>query len=109
MFYEQLKKLCEENNKKITPFVKELGISEGSIGNWKKGGTVNSDIIIKIATYFNTTTDYLLLGKEETQLSNAEKRILRLYKKLPPDTKNMVDFALNQVEQQELADNTKIS
>ena len=48
MFYEQLKKLCEENNKKITPFVKELGISEGSIGNWKKGGTVNSDIIIKI-------------------------------------------------------------
>lgn len=59
-FYERLLKICEKNNVKLTPLIKKLGYSTGSLTNWKNGTMPNGDIIIVFANYFNISTDYLL-------------------------------------------------
>lgn len=60
--------MCQENNKKITPVVLELGLSAGSIARWKKGTVPDGNTICKIADYFNVSADYLL---EKTDIKKA--------------------------------------
>ena len=60
MFYDKLIKLCNEKGEKITPLVKRLNISPGSIGNWQTGSIPNGETLIKFANYFNVSLDYLV-------------------------------------------------
>lgn len=60
MFYDVLKKECEKQGVKITPIVLECGGAKGSISNWKKGASPNSDIVLKLAQRLGVSTDYLL-------------------------------------------------
>lgn len=64
MFYDNLKKICEKQNLKITNIVIECGGAPGSINGWKKGSMPNSNIVVALAMRLNVSTDYLLLGKE---------------------------------------------
>ena len=46
---------------------KEVDLGNGIIGKWRKGiQKPSTDAIIKIASYFKVSTDYLLLGAEKT-------------------------------------------
>lgn len=60
MFYEKIKKLADIRNKKVTTILKELNIHTSYTGNWKKGELPNIKCLIKLADYFNVSTDYLL-------------------------------------------------
>lgn len=60
MFYDILKKECEKQGLKMTPLIVTCGGSKGSISNWKKGASPNSDIVVKLAHRLNVSTDYLL-------------------------------------------------
>jgi len=85
MFYTQLKKLCELNNTSPTAITELLGMSRGSISNWKKGTTPNGDIIVRFAEHFNVSTDYFLFGKEnQSNLSTDQQELLDLYSQLDP-------------------------
>lgn len=85
MFYEQLKKLCDINGTSPTAVTEFLGMSRGSMSNWKKGTTPNGDIIVRFAEHFNISTDYFLLGKEiSNKLSNDQQELLDLYSQLDP-------------------------
>ncbi len=64
MFYDNLKRICEKQNLKITNIVIECGGAPGSINGWKKGSMPNSNIVVALAMRLNVSTDYLLLGKE---------------------------------------------
>lgn len=64
MFYDNLKAVCDEQGVKITPIVDECGGAKGSISNWKKGASPNSDIIAKLAVRLNVSTDLLIFEKE---------------------------------------------
>lgn len=64
MFYQKLLSLCSERGIRITSLISELHISSGNLSKWKAGNNPKSDTLLKIADYFNVTTDYLL-GKEE--------------------------------------------
>lgn len=64
MFYDNLKAICDEQGVKITPIVDECGGAKGSISNWKKGASPNSDIVAKLAVRLNVSTDLLIFGKE---------------------------------------------
>lgn len=59
-FWETYEKLCLSCGKKPSPVGKELGISTGSIAQWKNGSTPSGETLVKIADYFGVTTDYLL-------------------------------------------------
>lgn len=58
-------KNCKENNVKPTPLIKSLGLSTGNLKKWSEGATVNSDILAKLAEYFNVPVDYFFEDDEE--------------------------------------------
>lgn len=60
LFYDQFLKVCEENGVKPTPALKEIGLSPGNLKKWESGSSIGSDILAKIANYFDVSTDYLL-------------------------------------------------
>lgn len=70
--------------KKLT---EDIGISSSAISEWKKGkAKPTSEAIIKMAKYFNVTTDYILLGIDNnSDLSNEEKKLLEIFQKLSAD------------------------
>lgn len=69
MFWERFYNLCIQNNSKPNPIGQEIGISSATITKWSKGTLPNSETLMKIADYFNVSTDYLL-GRTEMQLGD---------------------------------------
>lgn len=85
MFYDNLLVACEKKGVKVTPLVIECGGASGSISNWKKGASPNSDIVLKLATRLNVSTDYLLTGKEKflnDNLDTDQQKLIDDYKTL---------------------------
>lgn len=60
MFYDRLKKICDEKGIKITPLLKELKISQGNTEKWKNGAIPTGAILIILVEKLNCSTDYLL-------------------------------------------------
>lgn len=63
IFYQKLTALCEKHNIKPTPLMRKLELSATNLKRWENGSTVNSDILLKIADYFDVTVDYLINNK----------------------------------------------
>ena len=63
--------------------LKELGLSTGSTGNWKKGQMPKGDILVKMADYLDTSIDYILLGEYRCDLTDEEQYLLSLYRSAP--------------------------
>ena len=65
MFYEQLKKLCEERGTTITAVTTTLGLSKGGLSRWRNGGNPTADVVRRFADYFGVTADYLLAENQD--------------------------------------------
>lgn len=89
MFYDNLKAVCDEKGVKITPIVIECGGAKGSISNWKKGASPNSDIVAKLAVRLNVSADLLIFGKEAeiNKLTLDEQELLDNYNSLNDEEK----------------------
>jgi transcriptional regulator with XRE-family HTH domain len=61
-FYERYEALCQEHGMKPqNPKMQEIvEASSGTISGWKKGVMPKTETVIRIAKYFEVTTDYLL-------------------------------------------------
>jgi len=70
MFYDNLKTICEKKGLKMTPIVIECGGAKGSISNWKKGASPNSDIVVALSVRLNVSTDFLLKGDNTQQIKS---------------------------------------
>lgn len=93
MFYDNLKLECDKQNLKITKIVAECGGAKGSISNWKKGASPNSDIVARLSVRLNVTTDYLLFGtnkKLSSESSTTEKDLME--KDLIENFKLLTDY-----------------
>lgn len=92
-FYERLEKLCAQ--KKLKPQSEEIlkvaGVSSPAVSGWKtKGSKPSIDVILRLAQFFDVTTDYLLGLSEEKKpaeqntetenFSEQEKSLLRLFR-----------------------------
>ena len=65
MFYNRLEALCLSIKTTPTAFVEGvLSMSRSNVTKWKDGVPPKSDTIMRIAEYFNVSTDYLL-GKTD--------------------------------------------
>lgn len=87
MFFEQMEKLCRDNGTTITATISSLGMSKGSIANWKRGTIPNGDAIVRLAAHFNVSTDYLLLGTGSSSnktmpLTDDGEELMGIYNKL---------------------------
>ena len=90
MFYQQIMKLCMENNISLTTLVtKELGMSVSNVTKWKNGNTPKIDTVQRIATYFNVSTDYLLGNEQKNKpiTSKEDDELINLFEQIPTDKK----------------------
>ena len=78
MNYERFVELCNERNVSPTRVVLELGYERSSITRWKASSvanngmcSLNSSMLLRIAEYFDVSTDYLLgVTNEKKPTSN---------------------------------------
>ena len=76
MFFDRYEKLCRDLKKTPTGVAVELGIGRGTVSYWKNGNTPKQDILTKIASYFNVSTDYLLGNTDvKRQLINDDAEL----------------------------------
>mgnify|MGYP002508603171 CR=1 FL=1 len=61
---ERVKKICKERNIPISKLEKDLGYSNGYIGQLRKG-VFPSDRLADIAEYLNLSVSYLMTGEEK--------------------------------------------
>lgn len=96
MFSKKLLQLRKSQNLQQTDLAKIIGCSDRSISIWERGlGTPSTDIVIKIANYFNVSTDFLLTNENNT-IEKKDKNIIsiqRAYNKLNCcDQKKMIEM-----------------
>ena len=75
---ERVKDLCKERKIPISKLEKDLGFSNGYIGQLRKG-VFPSDRLVLIANYLNVSPDYLMTGetpsdKKEVTLTPRDER-----------------------------------
>lgn len=68
---ERVKSLCKKRRIPISRLEKDLGYSNGYIGQLRKG-VFPSDRLQQIAKYLNVTPDYLINGSEEEKEVNEK-------------------------------------
>lgn len=73
ILYDRIKELCQEHNISISKLESTLEFGNSSIKKWGKTTSPSIDKIIKVATYFGVSVDYLL-GK--TDIRNSVSDIL---------------------------------
>lgn len=61
-FYDRYEALCKERglNAQSKEMFAVTGVTTGTISGWKKGVEPKSSVVVKLAKYFNVSTDYLL-------------------------------------------------
>lgn len=69
-FWDTYESLCFKFGKKPNPVGKDLGISSGTISQWKNGSIPSGEKLIQIAEYFNVSVDYLLGREDVSVVSN---------------------------------------
>ncbi len=74
--------------------LKELSLSTGSTGAWKKGQLPKGETLAAIADYFHTSIDFLVFGEYRCNLSEEQLYLLSLYESTPDYAryKVMCDF-----------------
>ena len=109
MFYERLKKLCDERGLALTNVVvNELHMSRGNLSRWKNGNVPKGDTLSTLAEYFGVSTDYLLgtaelkkdclatLDNQTLSLTAEEVRLVLKYRALDDEGRTMVESTLIQ-------------
>lgn len=87
LFYKQFLKLCEKSGVKPTSLLTSLGMSKGSIANWKNGKLPSGEVLVRFSEHFGVSLDYLVYGKEnsKSQLSESDAEWIYLIHQLPHD------------------------
>lgn len=75
---ERILKLITDANISDYSLEKTLGFTQGTISNWRRNkNKISTDAVIKLAKYFNVSTDYLLcLTDEEKPLLNETNNLI---------------------------------
>lgn len=79
--------LMEMANVTAADLSREISLTNGVVTQWKaRKSKPSTDAIIKLAKFFNVSTDYLLTGTEKKpSLSQEDSDWLALLHELPPD------------------------
>ena len=86
MFWDIFFNLCKNNGTTPTRIVKALGISQGSVTQWKNGKVPLHGTLLKIAEHFNVSVDYLLGNapppEEEKSPAELHQELAELWEQL---------------------------
>jgi transcriptional regulator with XRE-family HTH domain len=89
--FDRLKKLCDKQGISVNTLEENLEIGKNSLYSWKKNIPKGSNLI-KVADYFNVSTDYLLGRTDSPQIDETQdeitdddyRKIERFARKLTP-------------------------
>ena len=112
MFYKILKAERMKKGLSQLAFAKILGISQQTIGSWETGRTSpDLETLIKIASFFNVSTDYLLgvtdvptknnVQSNLIKLSDEELQLIKKYRELPLKAQKKIKFNID-IEQDDV-------
>lgn len=71
VLYQRIRELCSEKGISINKLEVDLRVGLSSIQKWKSTSSPSVDKIIKVATYFDVSVDYLL-GRTDIRGSVSE-------------------------------------
>lgn len=84
--FDRLKSLCDKQGISINDLEEKLDIGKNSLYSWKKGIPKGTNLI-KVADYFNVSTDYLL--------GRSDQKILDQDSELDTKLERMMDNAMS--------------
>lgn len=73
-FYQRFIKLCNDNNIKPTPLLKQLNLSPNNLKRWQEGTTANAETLNKLCDYFGVIPDYFINKRECDIDDNANSK-----------------------------------
>lgn len=73
MFLERLLLLCERDNTDISNVLRALKLSTSKGTAWRNGSIPNGEILLKLASYFHVSTDYLLGNTNDPHPAGDQK------------------------------------
>lgn len=97
--YERIKSLIEQSGLSYQELEKKTGVKKSSLQRYASGTTVKIplDVIEKLAKAFNVSQEYLMGWEddkkentpEDIKLSEGEKVLIDLFRKLPEEAQKM--------------------
>lgn len=69
--FDRLKKLCEEQRISVNTLEERIGLSKNTLYSWKKNTPKGSNLL-KVADFFDVSTDYLLVRTDKKRLDGPE-------------------------------------
>lgn len=92
--------LITKDSKNKSKILRELHLSTSTLSDWEKGkGNPSTSAIIKLANYFNVTSDYILFGTERTEnseLTTSENKWLEIFHMFSePEKQNLIELIQN--------------
>ena len=69
--YERIKRLCTKKGITIAKLESDLGFGNASIKKWERMSSPSIDKVVKVATYFDVSIDYLM-GRSDIEISMSE-------------------------------------
>lgn len=89
-FGDTLRCLLEDNDKTQKEIAQALNIAPTTLDNYIRNlREPDFDTLIRIANYFNVSTDYLLGNEHNKNLTAEEERLINIYSKISPNNKKM--------------------
>ena len=71
ILYQRIKQLCSRKGITIAKLESDLGFGNSSIKKWEKSSSPSIDKMVKVATYFDVSIDYLM-GRTDIESSMSE-------------------------------------
>lgn len=92
--FDRVKMLAKRDGISISDLENKLGFGSGSLYPHNKDATIKSDRVVKLADYFNVTTDWLLTGESGgDRLSYGEWELIGKYRELAlSERKSIIDY-----------------
>ena len=88
MFFDLLDSICKENGTTVTAVLVAVGLSKGSIRNWKNGVLPKYQTRLKIANYLGVPVERLMteqeIEEEKKQHEQIEKLVEDVARKVLP-------------------------
>lgn len=114
MFFKRFESLCIKSGSDVSNTLRALGLSTSKGTAWRNGSIPNGEILLKIASYFHVSTDYLLgntddprpTGKKEQPALVPESRPLYPpeYDLLSPEDRTLVDNMIRSLAKKKSSD-----
>lgn len=80
-FGNRLTNAMKQKNITNTQLTELAEISKNNIGNYKNGQIPNANILYKLSKLLGVSMEYLLTGKEASELSPDEQKLIEYYRK----------------------------